>query len=126
MQEPGGFIKRCLSPLGSLDKVKAKSERFKDPVIGCLGLAFKANIDDLRESPAMEITRDLIKAGVGRVMACEPNVNGNFKEFPLYELGEVLKESDILLVLVDHEEFKDIDRELLKEKVLIDTRGVWR
>lgn len=109
-----------------LDKVKAKSERFKNPVIGCLGLAFKANIDDLRESPAMEITRDLIKSGVGRVMACEPNVNGSFEEFSLYDLGEVLKEADILLLLVDHEEFQEIDRELLKEKVLIDTRGIWR
>jgi len=109
-----------------LAKVKAKLERFKNPVIGCLGLAFKANIDDLRESPAMEITRDLIKAGVGRVMACEPNVHGSFTEFPLYELGEVLQEADILVLLVDHEEFKGIDRELLKEKVLIDTRGVWR
>jgi UDP-N-acetyl-D-mannosaminuronic acid dehydrogenase len=109
-----------------LDKVKAKSWRFKAPVIGCLGLAFKANIDDLRESPAMEITRDLIKAGVGRVMACEPNVNGSFEEFPLYDLGEVVEEADILLLLVDHEEFQGIDRELLKEKVVIDTRGVWR
>jgi UDP-N-acetyl-D-mannosaminuronic acid dehydrogenase len=59
-------------------------------------------------------------------MACEPNVHDSFKEFPLYELGEVLQEADILLLLVDHEEFQEIDRELLKEKVLIDTRGVWR
>jgi UDP-N-acetyl-D-mannosaminuronic acid dehydrogenase len=109
-----------------IDKIKAKAERFKHPVIGCLGLAFKANVDDLRESPAMEITRDLIKARVGHVMACEPNVNGLFDEFPLYDLEEVLKEADILLLLVDHEEFQGIDRELLKEKVLIDTRGVCR
>ena len=109
-----------------LNKVKAKSERFKNPVIGCLGLAFKANIDDLRESPAMEITRELIRSGIGRVMACEPNVHGSFDEFPLHELGEVLREADILLLLVDHEEFQELDRELLKEKVLIDTRGVWR
>lgn len=108
------------------EKVKTKSERFKSPVIGCLGLAFKANIDDLRESPALEITRDLMANGVGRIMACEPNANEGFREFPLYELEEVLREADILLVLVDHEEFKGIDRELLKEKVVIDTRGVWR
>lgn len=109
-----------------LEKVRAKAERFKSPVIGCLGLAFKANIDDLRESPALVITRALMASGIGRVMACEPNVNGGFEEFPLYDLNEVLKEADILLVLVDHVEFKGIDRELLKEKVLIDTRGVWR
>lgn len=109
-----------------LEKVKAKAARFKNPVIGCLGLAFKANIDDLRESPAMEITRALLQAEIGRVMACEPNVHGTFAEFPLYDLGEVLQEADILLLLVDHEEFHELDRELLKEKVLIDTRGIWR
>lgn len=74
----------------------------------------------------MEITRELIASGVGRVMACEPNVNGGFDEFPPYDLSEVLKEADILVVLVDHQEFKTIDRELLKEKVLIDTRAAWR
>jgi UDP-N-acetyl-D-mannosaminuronic acid dehydrogenase len=109
-----------------LEKVRAKAARFKNPVIGCLGLAFKANIDDLRESPALEITRNLIASGIGRVMACEPNVNGDFKEFPLHSLHEVLRDADILLVLVDHQEFKGIDRELLKDKVVIDTRGVWR
>lgn len=109
-----------------IKKVKAKAERFKDPVIGCLGLAFKADIDDLRESPALEITRELINSGVGRVMACEPNVKGGFGEFPLYGLVDVLREADILVVLVDHAEFKGLDRELLKEKVVIDTRGIWR
>ena len=109
-----------------LDRVRSKAERFKNPVIGCLGLAFKADIDDLRESPALEITRELIRSGVGRVMACEPNVEGAGEDFPLYGLAEVMRDADILLVLVDHEEFKGIDRELLKEKVVIDTRGVWR
>lgn len=109
-----------------LERVRAKAERFKNPVIGCLGLAFKANIDDLRESPALEITRELLKEGVGRVMACEPNAAADFSEFPLHELDEVVKGADILLVLVDHDEFKGIDRDLLKEKVVIDTRGIWR
>lgn len=109
-----------------LNKVKAKAERFKSPVIGCLGLAFKANIDDLRESPAMEITKGLISGQVGRVMACEPNIGNGNAGMPLYDLAHVLRESDILVVLVDHDEFKGIDRDLLKEKVVIDTRGVLR
>jgi UDP-N-acetyl-D-mannosaminuronic acid dehydrogenase len=109
-----------------INKIRSKADRFKNPVIGCLGLAFKANIDDLRESPALEITRELMAAGIGKVMACEPNVNGGFQEFPLFELEEVLREADIILVLVDHEEFKEIDREFLKEKVVIDSRGIWR
>ncbi|PLX86472.1 MAG: UDP-N-acetyl-D-mannosamine dehydrogenase [Desulfuromonas sp.] len=107
-------------------KVAVMAERFKNPVIGCMGLAFKADIDDLRESPALAITRKLIDSNIGEVMACEPNVNGEFSEFPLYELAEVLTRADILVVLVDHAEFKEIDYELLEEKVLIDTRGIWR
>jgi len=110
-----------------IERIKTKADRFKDPVIGCLGLAYKAGIDDLRESPALEITRYLISNGIGRVMACEPNIiNSGFKEFPVYDLQSVLRDSDILVLLVDHKEFKNIDKELLKDKVVIDTRGVWR
>ncbi len=112
-------------PQWVIDKIIAKAERFKKPVIGCLGLAFKANIDDLRESPALDITRKLIASGVGEILACEPNVHDDFAEFPLSELSHVLKEADILVVLVDHDEFKAIAREALKEKVVIDTRGVF-
>jgi len=108
-----------------IDKILAKADRFKSPVIGCLGLAFKANIDDLRESPALEIVRDLIRREVGIVMACEPNVKSDFAEFQLYAVEQVVKESDILVVLVDHNEFKGIKNESLKEKVVIDTRGIW-
>ena len=107
-------------------KVQDRAERFKQPVIGCLGLAFKANIDDLRESPALDIVRKLRASGIGEVLTCEPHVNGDFTEFPLCSLPQVLKQADILVVLVDHDEFKGVDGELLKEKIVIDTRGIWR
>jgi UDP-N-acetyl-D-mannosaminuronic acid dehydrogenase len=113
-------------PLWVLEKIRIKALQFKDPVIACLGLAFKANIDDLRESPALEITRKLIEEKVGRVMVCEPYVPECFNEFPLYSLADVIREADIIVVLVDHDEFKLLDRVQLKEKVLIDTRGIWR
>lgn len=109
-----------------LEKVRSKASELTNPVIGCLGLAFKANIDDLRESPALEITRELITSNIGKIMPCEPNVSDDFDGFKLYELEEVLKEANIILLLVDHEEFKAIDAGLLKDKHIIDTRGVWR
>lgn len=109
-----------------IEKVRAKAERFKAPVIGCLGLTFKANIDDLRESPSMDIVKLLLKSGIGTVMACDPNVSKEKAPFPLHELKDVLKKADILLLLVDHHEFTDIDPQVIKDKVVIDTKGVLR
>lgn len=112
-------------PQWVFEKIKAQAGHFNKPVIGCLGLAFKANIDDLRESPALEITRKLIASNIGRIMACEPNVNDGFKEFELFDQSLILKEADILVVLVDHDDFKAIDLNLLEGKVVIDVRGIW-
>lgn len=95
------------------------------PVIACLGLAFKANIDDIRESPALEITRKIIASEIGTVIACEPNANNELTGIKLHELEYVLKHSDIILLLVDHEEFKGLDIERLNNKIIIDTRGIW-
>lgn len=108
-----------------IDKIRKQAQKFKAPVIGCLGLAYKNDVDDLRESPAVDITRALVRANIGTVLACEPYVKAH-KEFELHPLEKVLNESDILVLLVNHRQFSDIDRELLKEKIVIDTRGVWR
>jgi UDP-N-acetyl-D-mannosaminuronic acid dehydrogenase len=108
-----------------IDKVRAKAGRFKNPIIGCLGLAFKANVDDLRESPAIKITRQLIYENVGSIMACEPNVE-NFEEFPLFSCDEIIDKADIIVLLVDHDEFLKVEKDQLKEKVIIDTRGFWK
>lgn len=113
-------------PQWVVEKVKSRAVRFKDPVIGCLGLTFKANIDDLRESPALEITREINKNNLGRVIVCEPNISQAFSEFPVHSLNDIIELADILVLLVDHDEFREVDSELLKEKVVIDTRGIWR
>ncbi len=109
-----------------IEKVRAKAERFKAPVIGCLGLTFKANIDDLRESPSLDIVKALLAANIGTVMACDPNVAKDKAPFPLHDLKDVLKKADILLLLVDHHEFADIDPLVIKDKVVIDTKGMLR
>ncbi len=109
-----------------MDKVRAKAARFKDPVIVCMGLTFKANIDDMRESPSLEITEHLHKDGIGQVYACDPNVDPTKSPVPLMDLRTALQKADILVLLVDHTEFLEIDRELIKDKVVIDTKGVWR
>lgn len=113
-------------PQWVIEKVRAKAERFRAPVIGCLGITFKANIDDLRESPSMDIVQHLMSAEIGRVMVCDPNVTKEKVPFELHDLKDLLKQADILLLLVDHHEFADIDPQVIRDKVVIDTRGVLR
>ncbi len=108
-------------------RVVELARRFRDPTIGCLGLTYKADVDDLRQSPALEIVRDLGAFDVGRLLVCDPLVNSNdFTEFPLAGVEQTVAESDVLVLLTDHRAFRELPRRLLAEKVLVDTRGVWR
>jgi len=105
-------------------KVMQAAERFKNPVIGVLGLSYKQDIDDLRESPAVEIAYELKKCNAGTLMVCEPFCSEH-ADFKLYDLEETIKNADILLLLVAHQQFRKIDKELLKPKIVIDTCGIW-
>lgn len=113
-----------------IDKVKAAAAKFRVPRIACLGLSFKADIDDLRESPAMEIVEHLKCEGVGDIFVVEPYINSLPSKLiadnvSLVSLDEALRECDIILLLVNHKEFYEMDRSLLMQKIVIDTRGVW-
>lgn len=106
-----------------IKKVRCSADKFKRPVIGCLGLAFKADIDDLRESPSVGIVRQLLKENVGEIIISEPNLSRH-DEFELLPHEQVIARSDIVLLLVDHKEFRNLTAADMKEKILIDTRGV--
>lgn len=112
-----------------IDKVKKETARFREPVIACLGLAFKPNIDDLRESPAVEIVYELAAQKVGRILAVEPNVQHLPKKLEgkveLLSLDQALEQADIVLLLVDHNQFKAVEHSRLNRLVVIDTRGIW-
>ena len=110
-------------PQWVIEKVKASADKFKHPVIGCLGLAFKADVDDLRESPAVNIVKQIQQEKIGEVLISEPNLTSH-KEFDLLPYREVIEKADIVLLLVDHKPFKALKATDLKEKILIDTRGV--
>jgi UDP-N-acetyl-D-mannosaminuronic acid dehydrogenase len=112
-------------------EVVAMAERFKDPVIACLGLAFKANIDDLRESPAVDIVRELASRKAGRLLAVEPHIDDlpaalQESGAKLVDLDMALAEADIVVGLVDHDEFRRLRPLSLRGKVVYDTRGMWR
>ena len=114
-----------------MSKVYEAIKGIVNPKIACLGLAFKPDIDDLRESPSLQITYDLAAAGKAQIFAVEPNIQTlplklqNMKNVSLMEYHEAIKKADIVLLLVDHKEFKTLDKEMLKGKIIIDTRGIW-
>jgi UDP-N-acetyl-D-mannosaminuronic acid dehydrogenase len=110
-------------PRWVVQKVIEKAERFKDPTIACLGLAYKPNIDDLRESPAVEIVGELQQKNIGTLKIVEPNIE-HHDDFELSSLSEALESADIVLLLVGHEEFLTMSQNQLAEKIIIDTCGV--
>jgi len=106
-----------------VDRVIAKAERLKDPTIACLGLAYKPDIDDLRESPAVGIVQALQKSGVGTLKIVEPNLESH-DLFELSSLDDALNAADIVLILVGHKPFLSLTPAGLAEKIVIDTCGV--
>lgn len=113
-----------------IEQIKSAADQFKRPVIACLGLAFKADIDDLRESPAMQIVDALANDDVGELLAVEPNIRELPDKFTKYGIefttfSKALEKANVVVVLVDHREFKSVDKSELARKVVIDTRGIY-
>jgi len=97
----------------------------KDVTIACYGLAFKPDIDDLRESPALNITKQIAEVHPGTVLAVEPNINRlpiNLNAFTLTSFENAQEVADIHIMLVDHKEFRNSKVEIER---IIDTKGTW-
>ncbi len=111
-------------------KVRERAAALKRPVIACLGLAYKKDVDDLRESPAVEIVRKLAEAKLGELLVVEPHIGRLPPELSglgleLHDFDAALERANLVLLLVDHQGFLQVDRDVLKDKFVIDTRGVW-
>ncbi|WP_306287924.1 UDP-N-acetyl-D-mannosamine dehydrogenase [Pseudoalteromonas sp. WY3] len=116
-------------PFYVIEKVTKAADEFKRPVIACLGLSFKADIDDLRESPALNIVEELASKNLGRILAVEPNIHTLpahliEKNIELVTLESALEQANVVVVLVDHKQFKAADKTEFASKVVIDTRGI--
>ncbi|QLK59447.1 UDP-N-acetyl-D-mannosamine dehydrogenase [Enterobacteriaceae bacterium Kacie_13] len=121
-----------------VDRVKAAladcltttGKRAADVKIACFGLAFKQNIDDLRESPAVEVTHLIADWHAGETWAVEPNVHqlpaSLADKVTLHALDDALKNADLLVMLVDHAPFKAIPAAQVEQSWIVDTKGVWR
>lgn len=108
-----------------VEKVLAAADRFKFPKVACMGLSYKPDIDDLRESPAVDIVLDLAGRLDGELIAVEPNVQelpeqiakaGKVKLLPF---SDAVREADIVVFLVSHKQFKEIPLKDLDSKIVI-------
>ena len=109
--------------------VKATARKQSELRIACLGLTFKPNIDDMRESPALEIAQEIGSMGFKMLFLVEPNITEIPDSFDrhtteLAVLEVAIEAADIVVLLVDHSVFKEIDLGQISGKQVIDTRGI--
>ncbi|GEK79696.1 UDP-N-acetyl-D-mannosamine dehydrogenase [Agrococcus baldri] len=114
-----------------LEKVMAKAAKFREPVIAALGIAFKADIDDLRESPSKTIVERLAAdMGHARVLVVEPNIDtlpaglDDLSNVELAETEDAISRADVVLILVDHQRFRSLDATVFQGKAVVDTKGL--
>ena len=107
-----------------IQQVKQHANKFKAPSIGFLGLSYKPNIDDLRESPALEIVMQLQKElPRATIMACEPHITAH-PQLQLYGLAQTLAQADIVVILVAHQHFQHLTTSSLHDKIVLDICGM--
>ena len=112
-----------------LEEIAQAAKGFASPVIACLGLAFKPDIDDLRESPALAIVEELARASVGRLLVVEPNVDvlpsalARFPNVALTDVNGALAKSDVVVFLVNHRAFAAIAQDQLQDKAVVNACG---
>jgi UDP-N-acetyl-D-mannosaminuronic acid dehydrogenase len=114
------------------EAIEVLKSKKKNIAVACLGLSFKANIDDLRESPSLDIARSLAQVKSAQILIVEPYIKqlpaslAAFANVKLQGLTEALAKSDIVVLLVDHDDFRRVEAIDLAGKVLIDTRGMFK
>lgn len=116
-----------------INKVKEALDGKPDAVVAALGIAFKNDIDDLRESPSLNIVKQLGEENPQLdIRLVEPNVNAlpdslaSIPNVSQQDLDTAIAEADLILLLVNHKEFVALDTTKLQGKTVIDTKGIWR
>jgi UDP-N-acetyl-D-mannosaminuronic acid dehydrogenase len=119
-------------PAHTAERIVATARRFREPRIACLGLSFKADVGDLRGSPAVEIVRRVAAAlPEVKVLAVEPHAAalpdqlGSLGNVILADTQQAIADADVIALLTDHGCFRSIRRSQLAGKIVYDTRGMW-
>jgi UDP-N-acetyl-D-mannosaminuronic acid dehydrogenase len=117
-------------PYHIVTKIQEKASQIQSPVIACLGLAYKADTDDLRQSPAIKIVQLLAERISGECLVVEPHITAlpeslqNLESVQLVDLETAIEQADLIAFLVDHRQFKGLQEMISSQKILIDTKGV--
>ena len=116
-----------------IDQVLKALEGKDHPVVAALGIAFKNDIDDLRESPSLEIVKRLaVDNPELDIRVVEPNVQelppvlNNLSNLTKQDAADAIAAAEVVLLLVNHKEFVALDKTVLQGKTVIDTKGIWR
>lgn len=117
-------------PFAVVRDIEAVLNPNRPQTVACLGLSFKPNIDDVRESPAVEVVKLLADLPNIKLIAAEPHIHALPRELEgkgiiFTDALTAIDRADIVVLLVDHRQFGLIDPEALQDKELIDTRGLW-
>jgi UDP-N-acetyl-D-mannosaminuronic acid dehydrogenase len=119
-------------PMRVVEQIEEAVGNDKNARIALLGLAYKPNVDDLRESPAVEIVRELAHAGFTNLQVVEPHVTAlphelaGFDTVHLADLGSAIDKASVVAILVPHDAFAEMRRIRLARGVLIDPVGYTR
>jgi len=113
-----------------VDRASALLAAMPDVPVACLGLAFKANIDDFRESPAVKVAAALARKHGRRIRVVEPYANALPAAFAgtgaeLIDIDSAIETCPIFIVLVDHDIFRSVPLSERATKLVYDTRGIW-
>jgi UDP-N-acetyl-D-mannosaminuronic acid dehydrogenase len=114
----------------TVGRAEALIAQLPNAPVACLGLAFKANIDDFRESPALHVAQELAKRHGSRVKIVEPYAATLPKELAvtgtqLIDIDTALETCPIMIVLVDHDVFRSVPLAERSDKLVYDARGIW-
>jgi UDP-N-acetyl-D-mannosaminuronic acid dehydrogenase len=111
-------------------QILERAERFKRPIIACLGLTYKPDVDDTRESPAIEIARQLARSSQECILVADPELRVLPEELAgspnvsFCDTLDAVRQADIVAILVAHSSFRKIPREELISRVVIDATGL--
>ncbi|MCB9752058.1 MAG: UDP-N-acetyl-D-mannosamine dehydrogenase [Myxococcales bacterium] len=112
-------------PARVIARVRALARRFRAPRVACLGLSYKPDIDDLRESPALEVVRQLQREGGCELLVVEPHLERSpLPGLELVPVERALRAADIVVILVAHRVFRRLPSDMFIGPSVVDAVGL--